>query len=86
VRGELGSESRLGPFIRIGELVIGPATLGARSLANRPPDPVRGQALAPQGLGRGEKVSPLCLNEAADARDAPPCLSTGDEAGDDVRR
>jgi hypothetical protein len=27
-----------------------------------------------------------CLKEAADTPDALPCLSTGDEAGDDVRR
>ena len=28
----------------------------------------------------------VCLKEAADGRDAQPCLSTGDEAGDDIRR
>src|SRR5215470_13763830 len=31
-------------------------------------------------------INAACLKEAADARDDRPCLSTGDEAGDDVRR
>jgi len=31
-------------------------------------------------------INAACLKEAADGRDDQRCLSTGDEAGDDVRR
>jgi hypothetical protein len=51
----------------------------------RAPSPARGEGI--YGAHDRDPASPIaCLNEAADLPDAPPCLSTGDEAGDDGRR